>query len=118
LRNNDIDLIEARAKFNREARSQRIKREQGERARQLVKTRKPFAPVSIGGYITIEQAAIKYNRAPSGLYSAIRKGKLKSGKIGINRVIAISELEQYFSDARQNQKDGLYRAMCSRVKSS
>jgi hypothetical protein len=118
LRNSDIDLIESRAKFNRKARSQRIKREQGERARQLVKTRKPFIPVSIGGYITIEQAAIKYNRASSGLYSAIRKGKLKSGKIGINRVIAISELEQYFSDARQNQKDGLYRAMCSRVKSS
>ena len=67
------------------------------------------------GYLTVKQICDKYHRAESGIYKAIAEGKVDSMLCGRNRIIAISEIERYFSNAKLAQKRAAYKAMCKRI---
>lgn len=87
----------AREIFNLRARAQRIKAQ-----RSHTRTRISQQPAP-NGYISIREFAAARGLAESGIFTAIKKGKLPSMKVGKYRCIRPADYDEYRKQSTENR---------------
>lgn len=100
----------AREKFNLRARQQKLLKKTARPREKKAPTPKQEPVLIPDGWISLREFARKKNLSEAGLYAAIKRGVLKSMKIGQNRCLRECDYTAYLEEGKVRMKEAAVRA--------